>query len=200
MIQHNSRRGFRVRADGLCEIVLNRGLVALVDADDAARVGERTWTAFNAKWRIYAKTTEGPRKQRRTIYLHQFVMRSPGGAIMVDHRDGNGLDCRKENLRFCSCAQNNMNRIKHKRATSKFKGVYLERNSGKWAAQLTRAGLHRSLGFFDSEIEAAKTWDRAAVEQYGEFACLNFPQEMGTKLDAHLKAKEAAPAQKEAVN
>jgi len=78
-------------------IPLNGGRFALIDLSDLHRVSMHTWTAWKGRSTYYAKTTYGPAKARKTIYLHQFILDSPGA--LIDHENSNGLDCRRHNLR-----------------------------------------------------------------------------------------------------
>lgn len=91
----------------------------------------------------------------------------------IDHIDGNKDNNRIGNLRLCGQKDNNGNRgaVARPRPT-KFKGVCWHKRGKKWAARV--AGKH--LGMFDTDVSAAIAYDRAALEYYGEFARLNFPQ------------------------
>jgi hypothetical protein len=92
----------------------------------------------------------------------------------VDHVDGNGLDCRKKNIRLCSRGENSMNRRKQS-GSSSFKGVTLVRN-GKWKAQIQANGQKISLGTFGNEEDAASAYDNAARGMHGAFARVNFKE------------------------
>jgi hypothetical protein len=105
-------------------------------------------------------------------YLHRDL---PGmePAPYVDHINGDTLDDRRENLRPCSRSENLRNsRRKHYARSSRFKGVYFDKGTGRWAADI-RAGQRIRLGRFDTEIAAALAYDRKAVELHGEFARTN---------------------------
>lgn len=91
----------------------------------------------------------------------------------IDHINHNRLDNRKENLRECSSEENGRNKSKRSGTYSKFLGVTKSRK--KWMAQIEKDGKSTYLGVFDSEYEAAKVYDKKAIEIFGEFASLNFP-------------------------
>ena len=95
---------------------------------------------------------------------------------ICDHKNGNGLDNRRCNLRLCNAGENARNRpnvlsIKGKRVSSKYKGVY--RNQGKWQTNITFEGKRWSLGRFDNEMDAAQQYNIAAQLLYGDFCYLN---------------------------
>ncbi len=93
---------------------------------------------------------------------------------MVDHRNHDGLDNRRENLRPCTRKENQRNqKIQHGKA-SKFKGVFRD-CPDKWTSLITVNGRKIRLGNFALEEDAAKAYDKAAQQHFGEFACLNFP-------------------------
>jgi hypothetical protein len=112
------------------------------------------------------------------LLMHRAVMNAKKGEL-VDHKDGNGLNNQKSNLRLCTNRQNLANSQKA-RGKSRFKGVYWNTARGKWQAQIG-AGFRNGklaveyLGRFENEEEAARAYDRRAFELHGEFAVLNFP-------------------------
>lgn len=111
--------------------------------------------------------------------MHRVVAVALPGEV-VDHKDNNGLNNTRKNLRRCSQTRNLANQQKT-RGRSRFKGVYFNKARGKWQAQIG-AGLNASgkqvvlyLGRFATEVEAAKAYDAKAVDLHGEFAVLNLP-------------------------
>jgi len=109
--------------------------------------------------------------------MHREIMGSPKG-LLVDHRNLNRLDNRRENLRTATHSQNMQNRVKIRvKTTSQFIGVHWDPVERKWRAQISHQKKHLYLGRFQNEIDAAKAYDRAAIKYHTEFARLNFPQE-----------------------
>jgi len=97
----------------------------------------------------------------------------------IDHRNGQQGDNRLENLRDCTNAENSRNYAKPTGASSKYRGVCWVKRDKAWAARIsTGKGGKRSLGNFKDEVLAARAYDRAARELHGEFATLNFPNEV----------------------
>lgn len=151
-------------------VPLTRGKWSGVDYDDAARVFEHKWQAVKDGRVWYAQATVNG----TTIRMHRFVLRAPKGS-QVDHRNGHGLDNRRENLRYATYTQNHANQQKT-RGTSRYKGVWWAAHVEKWGAQVHVNNRGKHLGYFDDEKKAALAYDRAAVESWGEFARCNFPR------------------------
>ena len=101
-------------------------------------------------------------------------MGEPEG-LEVDHINGYKLDNRKCNLRPCEPRQNKCNTPLRRDNTTGYKGVYASR--GKYRAQLRNGNKHHYLGSFGSPVEAARAYDKAAREHFGEFAQVNFAEQ-----------------------
>ena len=155
--------------DGVRYIALTKGKFALVSAIDYDDLNRYKWTASVTGRTCYA------RRQSRgvTILMHRQILNAPKG-LFVDHFDGNGLNNWRPNLRLCTRRQNCHNSRGYGR--SPYKGVSFSRAAGKWIATINSKGRHYYLGLFDTEIDAALAYDRKAVELFGKFAYLNFPE------------------------
>jgi len=112
------------------------------------------------------------KKKTTTLFLHRTIL-SPPKEKVIDHIDHNGLNNKRENLRICTLTQNAANQRKGK-GSSNFKGVYWDKREQKWRGAIRHKGKHLHLGSFNDELEAAKAYDKAAKEFWGEFAKLNF--------------------------
>ena len=159
-------------------IKLSQGYVAIVDDYDYERVATHKWFAkvevrADGTVRVYAmRTVRSLRGGRTTKFLHRFILDTPTG-MHTDHINGNGLDNRRSNLRVCTNAENRRNQRSQTGRSSKFKGVNWHKMAAKWRAQVKVDGKTKHLGYFASEIDAARAYDTAALKYFGEFALLN---------------------------
>lgn len=146
------------------------GLVAQVDDADYERVAQHTWWPKKdyATGNFYAYT----QIDRHTIYLHRLILRVEND---VDHKDGNGLNCQKYNLRPATQGQNQGNEKLSRNNSSGYKGVHWMDRLNPWRAQIKVNRRNQHLGFFATPEEAARAYDQAAREHFGEYARLNFP-------------------------
>ena len=155
------------------EVPISRGMVALVDDQDLELVSRYSWTAKLDHLVWYATTHARHSDNRRYVLLmHRLIL---PGVARIDHRNGNGLDNRRENLRPCTVRQNTRNQRPHTNSSSRFLGVCWHKRDGVWQAAIKPDGKNIHLGSFRSETDAARAYDVAASRYYGEFARLNFP-------------------------
>lgn len=160
----NNQEDFRL-------ILLTQGKFAIVDAEDYDWLSQYKWCAAKDKEAFYAHRGNGG----TTVSMHRAIMRAPKG-MMCDHKNHNGLDNRKGNLRLCTSAQNQYNKRPKKGCASRYKGVVLRSNRKRWRAKIGFSRKRIHLGDFANEIQAALAYDDKAIGLFGEFAWLNFPE------------------------
>jgi hypothetical protein len=151
----------------MIEVPLTQGKVALIDDEDAERVLGRNWAYLsvqNGPGPGYAISSSG--------LMHRLILNAPRG-VEVDHVNGDGLDNRRENLRLATHAQNASNSRLHRDNVTGYKGVRHKRN--RWQARITVNQKEIYLGSFIALEDAARAYDAAAREHFGEFATPNFP-------------------------
>lgn len=152
--------------------------MALVDAVDLPLVFPFTWSATTSgrrygrlqeQWYAHAYVP-GSGHRGTFVRMHHVIM---PGISRVDHRNGNGLDNRRENLRPATNSQNSANAAKQPGCSSRYKGVAWSKRAQSWSAQITRDRHKTHLGYFDSEPDAARAYNVAALNIWGEYARLN---------------------------
>jgi len=152
------------------EIKLTQGKVALVDDEDYEELNQYKWYAQKGGNAFYAARTALP--SRSQIRMHRVIKKSPDDKE-IDHRNHNGLDNRKENLRICTRSQNQYNQKLSKNSTSGHKGVSWKQQNKKWQAHITINGIRKYLGYYTAKEKARLAYNKAAKELFGEFALLN---------------------------
>jgi hypothetical protein len=156
--------------------------VALVDDDDYELVNQYRWRPMPMQSNqdgFYAATNtirphhpSGRINVSTTMRMHNLITGWP----RVDHKNHNGLDNRRKNLRPATASQNGGNQRKSAlRTSSQFKGV--SREDSKWCAQIKVKGVKYRLGLFVAEEDAAQAYNAAAVEAFGEYAHINDMEE-----------------------
>lgn len=105
----------------------------------------------------------------KLVYMHRLILGLTDRKVVGDHRDGNGLNNRRSNLRSCTQAENMRNTRKRSDNTSGFKGVS-SHHSGRWAARLHVNGKKHWLGLHDTPELAHAAYKSAAAKLHGEFA------------------------------
>jgi len=149
------------------KIKLTQGKVALVDDKDFERVNKKRWQAQQkpATYYVIGQTSKLSKGGQKTIYLHREIIGKPPKGMEVDHINGDGLDNRRENLRFVTRRQNMQN--KQTIRSSKYPGVSWHQGTQKWQSRIHVGGKQTHLGVFTDEKEAFIAY-RKAVESIGE--------------------------------
>ena len=152
------------------QIELTQGKFALVDDDDFDELNQYNWCFHNGYAVRGVAISQGKQK---TQLMHRLITNCPDD-MEVDHINHDKLDNRKSNLRVCSSSENSHNqKMQTKVKSSRFKGVYFNKNANKWQAQIKLDDKNKYLGLFTNEIDAAIAYNVAAIELFGEFALLN---------------------------
>lgn len=148
-------------------IPLTKGYVALVDDQDYEYIIQFKWHPSVRAHTVYAQST-----QLGGVLLHRIIM-NPAPALIVHHKDKNGLNCQRENLVVITQSQNLMFTSKKTLTKNKYKGVYSNKYQSaytinKFYAQIRVRGKRLHLGMFPTEEEAALAYNRAARLHYGD--------------------------------
>lgn len=155
------------------EIQLTKGKVALVDDEDFEHLNQWKWQWHKGKYTVYAMRSQrvGFRK-RESILMHRQILSVTNPCIHIDHKDGNGLNNQKSNIRICDRSQNGMNQQKQVRSLSGFKGVTIDKHKkcNPWRARISVKGKYLFLGYYPTEKAAAIAYNKKAAELFGEFA------------------------------
>jgi len=160
------------------QIPLTQGKVAMIDDCDFDLVSKHKWNTRKCRHTFYALCASSRKLnggKQKTIYMHRLILDAKLGQC-VDHKDRNGLNNCRDNIRICSNAQNIMNsRARHSK--SGFRGVYWLENKKRFKAYICLNGKIKNIGHFHNKIDAAKAYNKCALKFHGEFASLNqFPE------------------------
>lgn len=144
--------------------------IVSIDFEDYDRVSKLAWYIDKSKQNFYAKAKIRVSGKLKVISLHRFILNFPSYGI--DHRDCNGLNNRKHNLRPATNKENSRN-CRTRKNISGFKGVRFAKDINKFHARIVVNREMISGGLFDTAIEAAEKYNELAVKHFGEFARLN---------------------------
>ena len=153
-------------------IPLTQGLFTQVDNEDYEFLNQWKWWVLKGNNTDYAMRRVRHGGKLKAIMMHRLLLNTPEN-MDVDHRDHNGLNNQKLNLRNCTRTQNQMHQKKRKNI--KYKGVSFYKRYNKFRVQITISkGNRKQLGYYNSEEQAARVYDETAKKYHGEFAVLNF--------------------------
>lgn len=160
------------------KIPLTKGHFALVDDEDFEELSKYKWNLRTVKNsdRMYAYRAffRNPNGKKSPVAMHRQILGETRRHIDVDHIDRNGINNQRSNLRISTRSQNNANATLPRDNKSGYKGVSFDKRRNLWKAAIAS----NCLGRFEEKEEAARAYNKAAFEMWGEFARLNdvFPQ------------------------
>jgi hypothetical protein len=151
----------------------NSKKTAIVDDDvyEAAVKHSEWWLNENG----YVVSTRGGGQYGKTkqLWLHHLVIGPKPKDLVCDHKDLNTLNYQRSNLIYATRNRNAHNTKPRIGNVSGLKGVTWHKNKKRWHANITVARKTKYLGSFTDKTEAAKAYDRAAKEVFGELARVN---------------------------
>ncbi len=149
---------------------------AIVDDEEYESISKYSWSldrwGYAKNTKVILKKTSETKRKAISLYMHRIIMGAEKGEI-VDHLNGNTLDNRKSNLRFCTASQSQWNKGARRDNKSGYKGVYFNKRERVWNARIGYLGKGIDLGRFKLPEDAAKAYNEAAKKYHGEFAFLN---------------------------
>lgn len=166
-------RPIRIEGD-VAYVPLTKGYEAVIDAADVPLVQDFHWRVMEIRRRdgsiraIYAGSSQRSEGKRQTVYMHRVVLGVSGG-FFADHRDRDGLNNRRTNLRTATPTQNAYNRIASRNNTSGAKGVTWNKSLGKWQTSIRASGKSFHLGTFTDFKEATAAYAKACADLHGDF-------------------------------
>lgn len=159
-------------------IKLTRGKFTKVDDVDFEWISQWKWYCSNFGYAVRNACTVGG--DRFLVYMHREIMKTPD-RMDTDHVDMDRLNNQRKNLRICTRSENKRNRGKQLDNVSGYKGVSWSRIARRWQAQIKIKGKSIHLGYFTDVRKAAHIYDDAALKYHGEFARLNYGENLNGK-------------------
>jgi len=177
----------KFRIEGTCKVMIEgevcwripitREKYIFVSDEDYERVMEHSWQAVpsrvNGLWYAHRMVWSGSSYEPQSV--HVFILGAPPEGMEIDHKNRNGLDNRRANIRFATRQQNLANQGIGKLNTSGYRGVIWNKDTQRWRCSIFIDKKRKYLGFFDEAEEAARAFDEEAKKHHGDFANLNFP-------------------------
>lgn len=158
-----------IRIEGnLAYVPLTKGYEAVIDAADVPLVAGWNWYAHVTPWTVYAARGNHSGGMPRTVYMHGAIVGAVEG-FTPDHRDTDGLNNRRYNLRLATRAQQQRNQKKPRNNTSGLKGVTWHKQRGKWMSQIEASGKRYYLGVFETKEAAHAAYCIASATIHGGF-------------------------------
>lgn len=152
-------------------------MYACVDDEDFDFLNKFKWFPHNRgtveKPFFYAARGKRINGNHTMISMHREIMNVKSPNVLIDHEDHDTLNNQKINLRIATKRQNQINRTSMIGSTSKYLGVSLRNDTGKWTARIKTKDKYETLGSFFSEKQAALAYNNRAKEVHCEFANLN---------------------------
>jgi hypothetical protein len=177
---------FKIDGEYCTFIKLTRGFISIVSIGDYPNLATRKWQATKSRQTYYAVRTT-MQGGKRHVQMHAEILGDRYSGF-GDHKDRNGLDNWRGNLRVSTIQQNSFNRSITTNNSSGYKGVSWFSKTRKWRAVIRVNGVLISLGLFKLAEDAARAYDRAARKYFGEFAFLNFPITLPQPIQGGLNA------------
>lgn len=158
------------------EIKLNNNLVAFVSDEDYEWLSQWKWYGLRYKHTTYAVRTEYKKDSEnrrifKRVWMHRLILNLTDRKIQGDHKDRNGLNNQRDNLRVATQSQNNANR--NKNSSSQYLGISYYKKRKAWRVSIRTPHGHRHSNDIKNETEAALLYNKWATEIHGEFANLN---------------------------
>jgi len=146
-----------------------KGYKVLIDDFLASMILARIWHIADRKRGIYFSTSvKFPDGKWHDVKLHRFIREAPPD-MLVDHKNGNHLDCRLENLRVCNTAQNTQNQPMKKSNKTGYRGVSFHKQMGKYRAAICYNGQYIHIGYFETPEIAAENYKAVAKKLFREY-------------------------------
>lgn len=157
----------------MTELHTSKGQVIFVSPGDHQWLGKWKWKLLHNGYVGRQIYVGGGRKNKkvRIIRMHHLIMPKING-LDIDHINGNRADNRRENLRYCTRAENLWNSRKNPVGASGYRGVY-EYHPGRFQCHIMANGRRIVRNGFSSAEDAAAARDLLAVQLHGDFAVLN---------------------------
>lgn len=156
------------------EIITNKGEVIIVDDDLVEELSQYTWMINRRQRRgktsQYVVRKEWNNNEETTIYMHRQITNASKEDV-VDHKNRNTLDNRRENLRNTTYSHNEQNKEPY--GVTGLKGVYLHKSTSKFMCRIHKDGKNHHLGYFENKFDAARMYNFWALDLYGEDAYIN---------------------------
>lgn len=157
------------------QIPLNKGMFATVDDEDYDRLAIYKWHVASTHGVLYAaRAFRLSAIKTEAVLMHREILGlTKGDGKQCDHKDRNGLNNCRANLRICTIADNNRNRTSKNKTG--YRGVYYSERHHKYRARIRTKIQSYHLGYFDTSELAARAVDAKTRELYGEFYVPNLP-------------------------
>lgn len=157
-----------IRVEGeVAYVALTRGFEAMIDVSDIPIVENYGWRIMMLRLG-HAYAARSGDTPGSVVLMHRAILNAPQGE-KVDHRDGDGLNNRRQNIRLATSAENNANMVVSRRNKLGVKGVSTEK-SGRFSASIQKDRQKLHIGTFNTPEEASAAYFGAARMLWGDFA------------------------------